>query len=439
MDDERLEARLRLDPTGDRRHVVGQFRDRLASAAAAPVRTARPRVARQPVGALLVAGIVIAVLVAVRPTGPGGQPTSSPSPSPSLSLTSAALQAIVETWARANGTPVVTVAVLGPTGEMWSAAVAPSGGAVPKVDARARIGETSRMFLISAVLALDACGRLAPGAPGCPPRPSEGALSIDDHVSRWLPDWPTPDDTTVRSLLEGSSGLAPVGPTIADLRSRIALNPEADWSRATLLATAVQAPRRFAPGARSEPVDTEYMLLEDILTRSSGRQAGLWIDETTALHLGLNATFIVEVAPGALLAGQPHSGGPIADLDPLTLAIIGNEGGMASTSIDLARFAAAAWGSTIILDQRSVETINDAAHGHRSPLGARGSCPCRGDTRSIISTTGHAVGWSTLAAYDLENRISLAAVLGTDVSDAALDSLWMAIVDRVSGEAVPGS
>src|SRR6266566_448704 len=114
MDDERLERRLRRDPTMDPPHRVGAFRDRLAARGLDGSAAPRGRQI-QLSGPLAIAAtlVVVVALIAGRvlspSVGPGlaspppsasGSPTPTPTTSPSPSpLPTARLQATLIDWA----------------------------------------------------------------------------------------------------------------------------------------------------------------------------------------------------------------------------------------------------------------------------------------------------------------------------------------------------
>src|SRR5206468_3109471 len=126
LDDERLERRLRRDPTTDPPHRVGAFRDRLAARGLSGSRAPR-RLEIQLGGppALVATLVVVVALIAGRvlspSAGPGGtspapSATVAPTPTP---LPSAGLQAMVIDWAHRRPAHRAMLAVVGPIGEIW--------------------------------------------------------------------------------------------------------------------------------------------------------------------------------------------------------------------------------------------------------------------------------------------------------------------------------
>ena len=417
--DVRLEARLRVDPTGDPVHVRGRFRDHVATAATVRARPRRGVVALRPIGSLVVAAVVVATVVVLRPLilVPGTSPPPTPSPSPLATVGAGQVQGVVDGWRSGRGlsvTPGISVSAVTPGGiATYVAGDLPAGTILV-----GRIGEVSRLYLSAGVVVVDRCTRSG-NARSCP-APAPGAtLTLDDLVARWYPPWPAADPTTVRDLLEGTSGLAATGPTIAELAASIAADPGGDWSRDTVLARAISAPRRFAPGTQRQPVDTEALLLEAILERASGRST----DEGIPLEIYPPfSTRFADEPPEGLQPGVSATGDPIGDLDPTLLRLLGNAGGMASSSQDLAEYAGTLWAQIGYLDREAVDLLSDAANGHANPIAATVIC-CDQGAATVIARTGHAVGWSAVIAYNFATGTAIGVVVARDLPDGDLLAL----------------
>jgi hypothetical protein len=430
IDDLRLEPRLRADPTGDPHYVPGRFRDRTARAATRRV-TARGRAATSRQTGTLLAAAIIAALVIIGRVAPAVGPMPTPSPTPTASpgsVDDGKVREALAAWSSTSGGASVSVVLLDPRGELHVLQI-DSDSALPAAST-VRIGEVSRVFVASAVVGLDECAGTPPQF-ACPSAPRAPEFSLDDAVTEWLPAANVNAAITIRDLLTGTSGLPGIGPSVADLSRQVAANPGRDWSRATLLKAALAQPARFSPGARSEPVDTEFMLLEDIIGAVDDRDPGLWIDDVAGHGHGgeHQGPWVRPPTPSLVPGGVPG----MTDLDPTVLAIVRDAGGMWASSEGLARSAAEVWGSTIVHAPEGIATLTDADQGHAAPLAAIGLCPCSGDVRSTIVQTGRAVAWSAAMAYDVEARIALGVAAPIDIDDAALRDLVVRLLAAARG------
>ena len=412
MTGDRLEARLRLDPDGDPRHQVGRVWARVGTAPTQRIR--RPvMTSLRPLGALLAVVVLIATGLVIRPilNPPGHTPLPSPSPTPLPTFSPAQLKAIVDPWMITLGPvdrPPISVTVIGSRGVTASYTVGTLPASPPEAST-GRIGEISRVYISAAIVTLDACAQTNVFL--CA-KPIETTMRLDDPVARWWPPWPATDPTTVRMLLEGTSGLAPVAPSLADLASSFT-----PGSGPALLEAAVAAPRRFVPGSQRSPVDTEWLILDAIIPVASGQPA-----ENVIPTNGLSR--FANQPPVDLMAGSRGNHDPVADLDPALLDFVGNSAGISASSEALAAMGVLTWGSAAQLDVETVAYLTDAANGRQSPIAAEGQCPCPdGTTRSLVRQIGHAVGWTSVMAYNWDQNTGIGIVMGRDWRDQDVESL----------------
>ena len=423
MDDEELERRLRRDPTMDPPHEAGAFRDRLAERAIGGQSLRQREGAR--IGAPLAVAamlLVIAALVGGRVGPPAIGPGSTSSTATIAPLPSGRLQGILIDWAHRGPIHRATLAVIGPTGETWTGASAGSGEAALDPLSTYRIGEMSRMLLVSGVMSLDECGR-GVGEARCPVPTIDPPFRIDDRLSRWIPGWPNADAITLRQLLDGTSGLAPVTTGIADLVPRVAADPTADWTQAALISRARALPPSFAPGTGFAITDTADLLLDEIVARATARPSLFWIGSSAVGHFGLASTTLAGEPPEGLVAGTLADGTRLADLPTTVLTAIGNSSGVASSALDLARYASPAWSTTSIHDPSTIAAVTAVANDHSYGLGVRGLCPCPGGRPTILGLSGHAAAWSGIVAKDTVGGWSVALLVDSDLTDAELEAV----------------
>lgn len=113
-------------------------------------------------------------------------------------------------------------------------------------------------------------------------RVEHGRLSLDEAVTRWLPELRgTADDVTVRHLLAHASGLSSA-PVAEDMSLPV--------SAEALLAAVRDRPVEFTPGARFRYNNNGYGLLGLILERESGRPYADLLRQELIEPLGLSRT-----------------------------------------------------------------------------------------------------------------------------------------------------
>jgi hypothetical protein len=413
---DRLEARLRLDPDGDPRHQVGRVWARVGTVPTQRVH--RPVITSlRPIGTLLAVAVLIAVGLVVRPiiNPPGHTPTPSPSPTPLPTFNPAQLKAIVDPWMITLGPvdrPPISVTVIGSRGVTASYTLGTLPASPPEAST-GRIGELSRVYVAAAIVTLDACAQTSTLL--CA-KPIETTMRLDDPVARWWPPWPDDDPTTVRMLLEGTSGLAAVSPSLTDLAATFT-----PGSGPTLMDAAVAAPRRFTPGSQRSPVDTEWLILDAIIPVASGQPAENVIPTDGFPPF---STSFANQPPLALMAGSRGNHDPVADLDPALLEFVGNSAGISASSEDLAGMAVQTWGSATTLDVETVAYLTDAANGRQSPIAALGGCPCDGNRGALlVHQIGHAIGWTSVMAYSWDQNTAIGIVMGRDWRDQDVEAL----------------
>lgn len=116
-----------------------------------------------------------------------------------------------------------------------------------------QIGSTSKSFIATSILLLE----------------SQGKLSLNDTLGKWLPEYPNWKNVTIRELLSNSSGIPSYtqdNPFVEEMTK----HPETYYSTKDLLAIAYKHPMKFAPGKGWHYCNTNWVLAGLIIEKASG-------------------------------------------------------------------------------------------------------------------------------------------------------------------------
>ena len=173
----------------------------------------------------------------------------------------------------------------------------------------------------------------------------DGKLRLDDRIAAYLPELPGEwRDITIRHLLTHSSGLRDYlsVPGLADQAHALGHRAMTQLFGATI-------PLEFSPGDTWAYSNTGYLLLGDIIERTTGQSYWEFLRARVFVPAGMQATRSSE--PGAVIrdraTGYGWQDGTFAKRPPLSENAY-SAGAMVSTITDMARWAAALDAGTII-------------------------------------------------------------------------------------------
>jgi CubicO group peptidase (beta-lactamase class C family) len=228
----------------------------------------------------------------------------------------------------------------------------------------------------------------------------QGRLSVEDPVSRHLPDWTRlPPELRIRHLLSHSSGMRDehVQPELRTLFDR----PGTSW--ADYSAAARDTPNDFAPGTRWSYANVNYLMLTLIVERATGGSLEAALDAMLLRPLGLSSVRPCAPSRGARRGearGHVLRDGALAGHDPEPVHLFLGSGGYCGTALDLARWTRALAAGRVV----SPESL--AAMRARAPLAGGGSADygfglvlVRPDGVERIGHGGYGGGYSAQAAY----------------------------------------
>lgn len=170
----------------------------------------------------------------------------------------------------------------------------PAAPAIPSM--RYSIGSVSKQFTAAAVLLLAEAGR----------------LSLDDPVSRWLPDLTRADEISLRQLLSMTSGYQDFWP-----HDYVFLRMHRPVEASEILERWAARPLDFDPGTKWQYSNTNYTIAGLIVERVSGMGIYEFLKARIFEPLGMQSVTNVDLAP----LGQQDADGYLRNaLAPLRLA-----------------------------------------------------------------------------------------------------------------------
>ncbi|HUZ28738.1 MAG TPA: serine hydrolase domain-containing protein [Solirubrobacteraceae bacterium] len=324
--------------------------------------------------------------------------------------------------ARASvGAPAATATVMSCGRVLWSGA---SG--VYATGSRRSVTPSTRFILASATKTVT--------APMIMQQVQAGRLSLTTRLSAFYPQLANAGQITLRMLLNHTSGLADYfnNPRI---NSIINNQPRHRWTRQQIIA-AIGRPQ-FRPGARYKYTNTNYVVLGGILEQVTGRSIESNFQRAVARPAGMQqSTFTYRPARSSWL---PHpydqnNDGSLTDNWVPGLGIssdywgpVWTDGGLASTSTDLARFGQALFAGRLInrktLAQMTVMGPFDYGLGIFDQ---------RFDGRRWLGHDGDYGGFESENWTDPARHLTLAVTTDLTEADSAPDTtsdrIWRALV-----------
>lgn len=234
-------------------------------------------------------------------------------------------------------------------------------GAPVTPDTLYQIGSNTKSFTSAAILQLE----------------DEGALSIDDTVGKWLPQYPAWKNITIRRLLDMTSDI----PTYDDMESMLsayAQNPTKDFTTTELVGMVYP---RIKPNAGWLYSNTAYLMSEMIIERATHHR---YADEIRRRFLnnpriGLRSTYYEPNLYPASITDRMVSGyfystdadnnglQPLygRDVRDLSVSWAQGAGAIVSTPEDVTRWCRALYGGVVLKpkQQRELETLVSSRTG----------------------------------------------------------------------------
>ncbi len=204
-------------------------------------------------------------------------------------------------------------------------------------DTKFKIGSITKQFTASAILKLR----------------EEGKLSLDDKLSKYIPDFPRGDEVTIRHLLTHTSGIHSY--TNRTDNMAIAALPV---TIAALIDTIKSSPYDFSPGEQYMYNNSGFVLLGYIVEKISGKNLADFLDESFFKPLGMSSTGIYKTQQ--ILEneayGYGYSDGKIEKAAYMDMSWPAGAGALYSTTKDLFKWNEALFNGKVLKE----ESLKDA-------------------------------------------------------------------------------
>ncbi|MFL6281682.1 MAG: serine hydrolase domain-containing protein [Pyrinomonadaceae bacterium] len=282
------------------------------------------------------------------------------------------------------------------------ARVEPRVPATPEM--RYSIGSISKQFTAAAILLLQ----------------EQGKLSLDDKVSKYVPDLTRAGDITIRQLLSHTSGYQDYWPQ--DYVMPMMLQP---ITARKLLDTWAHKPLDFEPGTKWQYSNTNYVIAGAIVEKVSGRPLLQFLRERVFAPLGMKS--ITDIDEGRLTESDPVGYQRFA-LGPPRVAPKEGKGWLfaaaelAMTAEDLAKWDIAVMDEKILKPSSYRDLENEVVL--KSGLGTRyglGVFVRSEAGRRSLSHGGEVSGFTSENVLFPEERVAVVALTNQDAAGVASD------------------
>jgi CubicO group peptidase (beta-lactamase class C family) len=198
------------------------------------------------------------------------------------------------------------------------------------------IGSTTKQFTAAAILLLQ----------------QEKKLSIDDKLSKHVPEYVHGDKITLRQMLNMGSGISDDDPAIYGGKLTQPITREAMFKNLNKL------PLMWKPDTHIIYTNTNYNLLALVVERASRQSYLTFLRDHIFSPLGMSSTSTIDQPPPDMAAGYYHEkpGQPFVSRAELHPDFSFGTGNLVSTTQDLLKWDAALL-SGKVLDQQSLRTM----------------------------------------------------------------------------------
>ncbi|HEX3285933.1 MAG TPA: serine hydrolase domain-containing protein [Mycobacterium sp.] len=219
-------------------------------------------------------GLACALLLVVVGCAPATPPEESHAPTANTAKADAVMKIVRDTMAETHLKAVIVRATVDGK-EVVTQAVGDSMTAVPATtNMHFRNGAVAISYVATLLLILV----------------DEKKVSLDDKLSKWLPDVPHTDRVTLGQLAQMTSGYVDYVIGNTDFEKALYEEPFRQWEPDQLLGFATSKPLLYEPGTNWNYAHTNYVLLGRALEKATGKDMPTLLQDKVLRPLGLTNT-----------------------------------------------------------------------------------------------------------------------------------------------------
>lgn len=249
------------------------------------------------------------------------------------------LDALIQSQISDKKTPGITISIAKDVDTIYenAAGVRDTSSKAPMlITTPQAIGSITKQFTAAAILLLQ----------------QQKKLSIDDKLSKYVPEYVHGDEITLRQMLNMVSGISDNDPAIYGDHLTEPITRDAMFRNLNKL------PLMWKPGTHMVYTNTNYNLLGLVIERASGQSYLTFLRDHIFNPVGMSSTSTIDQPPRDMATGYYHEkpGEPFTTRAELHPDFSFGTGNLVSTTQDLLKWDAALLGGKI-MDQHSLRTM----------------------------------------------------------------------------------
>jgi len=331
----------------------------------------------------------------------------------------AQVDSIVADALKSSGVPSASVAIVRDGKIVFAKAYGDQGPGMKATSpaAKYQIASISKQFTAAAILLLEDAGK----------------LSLDDKVSKWVPDITDADKITIRQLLSHTAGIQDYWPQDYDFAAMSKpVTPQ------EILDRWAKKPLDFRPGAAWQYSNTGYVVAGMIIEKASGMKLLDYLKAKIFKPLGIDAIDQdIAIGKGFPQGNHRFALGPVRPAKPAAPGWLWAAGELAMSASDLAKWDIARIDRKILSseDWEAQEAPVQLVDGAWVPYGLGVSLGSRNGDRSV-EHGGEAVGFLSDNYVIPAKRFAVVALVNADFGGAQ-DAITGGITDLLIPQGPP--